>query len=218
MPELKAGLSRNFSRKEEDANLWLLMMKAYFAMNPSLYEEKNKILAFLNKMNIGCGKSFTEGWLMKCTNKNVKDEDWTFTRIEANFIEKFIPSNQASNAWHALAHMTMKEEPFKGDFHKFKAEFKLEAAWLGVTNKHILMDMFGRAISTNQAFKMTALLKEPKDHKVWLHKAGQFYNTAIWMKKLQGGTQYLPSSSNPQKTSWDPNAMDVDQIYLTLVQ
>ena len=53
MPELKAGLPENFSRKEEDANLWLLQMKAYFTLNPSLYEEKNWILTFLNKMDKG---------------------------------------------------------------------------------------------------------------------------------------------------------------------
>ena len=51
MPELKARLPGNFSGREEDANLWLLQMKAYFALNPSLYEEKNRILAFLNKMD-----------------------------------------------------------------------------------------------------------------------------------------------------------------------
>ena len=55
MPEIKAGLPRNFSRKGEDANLWLLAMKAYFTMNPSLYgnKEKNKILVLLNKMDAG---------------------------------------------------------------------------------------------------------------------------------------------------------------------
>ena len=139
MPELKAGLSRNFSGWEEDANLWLLAMKAYFAMNPSLYEEKNWILAFLNKMDAGCGKSFAKGWLMKCTNKTIKDKDQTFAKIEANFIGKFIPSDQASKAWHTIIHMQMEDEAFKGDFHKFKSEFELEAAQSGVTDKHILL-------------------------------------------------------------------------------
>ena len=68
MPELKASLPRNLSGKEEDANLWLLTMKVYFTMNSSLYEEKNKILAFLNKMDTGHGKSFAKGWLMKCSS------------------------------------------------------------------------------------------------------------------------------------------------------
>ena len=146
MPELKAGLPGNFSSKKENANLWLLMMKAYVAINPTLYEEKNKILAFLNKMDTGCGKSFAEGWLMKCADKNVKDKDQTFTKIEANFIVKFIPPNHTSKAWHALAHMKMKGDPFNSDFHKFKAEFELKAAQSGVTYEHILMDMLGKAV------------------------------------------------------------------------
>ena len=55
MPKLKAGLPGNFSGREEDANLWLLTMKAYFALNPSQYEDKpkNKILVLLNKMDQG---------------------------------------------------------------------------------------------------------------------------------------------------------------------
>ena len=119
---------------------------------------------------------------MKCADPSVHNKDQTFEKIEANFIEKFIPSDWASKAQHALAHMTMEGEPFKGDFHKFKSKFKLEAAQSGVTDEHILMDMLGRAISANLTFKMTALLEELKDHKAWLHKAGQFYDAAIRMK------------------------------------
>ena len=218
MPELKAGLPGNFSGREEDANLWLLQMKAYFALNPSLYEKKNQILAFLNKMDQGRGKSFSEGWLMKCADSNVKDEDQTFLKIKANFIEKFIPSDCTSKAQHSLAHMRMEGEPFNSDFHRFKSEFELEAARSGVTDEHILMDMLGRAVSSNLAFKMMALLKEPKTHKLWLHKAGQFYDAAIRMRKLQGGTNYIPASTGPRKNSRDPMAMDINWIYLTLVQ
>ena len=75
MPELKASLPKNFSSRQENTNLWLLTMKAYFAMNPTLYDEKNKILVFLNKMDVGQGQSFTEGWLMKCADQNIKDKD-----------------------------------------------------------------------------------------------------------------------------------------------
>ena len=167
-----------------DANLWLLAIKVYFAMNPSLYEEKNKILAILNKMDASPGKSFAKGWLMKCPNENIKDKDWTFARIKANFIAKFIPSNHATKAWHSLMHIRMEGEPFNGDFHKFKSKFEHKAAPSGVTNEHILMDILGKAVSANLAFKMMVLLEELKDHKVWLHKTGQFYNAAVQMKKL----------------------------------
>ena len=80
------------------------------------------------------------------------------------------------------------------------------------------MDMLGRAVSSNLAFKMMALLEEPKTHKLWLHKASQFYDTAIHMKKLRGGTNYIPTSFMTRKNTKDPMAMDIDRIYLTLVQ
>ena len=128
MLELKAGLPGNFSGKEEDTNLWLLQMKAYFALNLTLYEEKNKILAFLNKMDQGRGKSFSEGWLMACANPEVKPEDRTFEKIEADFVEKFIPTDRASRSRHALSLMKMEDPPFNGDFHKFKSEFEIEVA------------------------------------------------------------------------------------------
>ena len=80
-------------------------MKAYFAMNAFLYEKQNEILAFLNKVDIGCSISFGKGWLMKCTKKNIKDKDQTFTKIEADFIAKFNPSDHTSKAQHGLVHM-----------------------------------------------------------------------------------------------------------------
>ena len=218
MPELKAGLPGNFSGTEEDANLWLLQMKAYFALNPTLYQEKNKILAFLNKMDTGRGKSFSEGWLLKCADPNIKDEDRTFEKIEADFIEKFIPTDRASRSRHSIATMRMEDPPFNGDFHKFKSEFEIEVARSGVTDEHILIDLLGKAVSANLAFKMTALLEEPTTHKAWLHKAGQFYDAAIRMKKLRSGQGYVPAHSGPKKTTKDPMAMDVDRIYLSPTQ
>ena len=130
---------------------------------------------------------------MKCASPNIKDEDWTFLKIETDFIEKFIPTDHASKARYSLAHMQMEGEPFHGDFHKFKSEFELEAARSGITDKHILMD-------------------------IWLYKAGQFYDAAIRMRKLRGGTNYIPASTGPRKNSRNPMAMDVDWIYLTLAQ
>ena len=218
MPELKAGLPGNFSGTEEDANLWLLQMKAYFALNPSLYQEKNKILAFLNKVDKGRGKSFSEGWLITCANPNVKDEDRTFDKIEADFVEKFIPTDRASRSRHSLSTMKMEDPPFNGDFHKFKSEFEIEVACSGVTNKHILIDLLGKAVSANLAFKMTALQEEPTSHKQWLHKAGQFFDATLRMKKLRSGQGYTPAHSRPKKSSQDPMAMDVDRIYLSPTQ
>ena len=114
--------------------------------------------------------------------------------------------------------MKMEDPPFNGDFHKFKSEFEIEVARSGVTDEHILIDLLGKAVSANLAFKMTALLEEPTSHKVWLYKVGQFYDAALRMKKLQGGHGYVPTHAGPKKTARDPMAMDVDRIYLSPTQ
>ena len=36
---------------------------------------------------------------------------------------------------------------------------------MGVTDEHILINLLGKAVSANLAFKMTALLEEPTTHK-----------------------------------------------------
>ena len=146
---------------------------------------------------------------MKCTDTNISNEERTFNIIEALFIETFIPTDETSKARHTLVLMKMEGEPYHSNFCKFKSDFKLEAAQSRVTNEHILMNMLGRAVSSNLAFKMMALLEEPKTHKLWLQKAGQFYNTAQQMRKLQEGTTYLPPFGH-RKTTKDPMAMDVD--------
>ena len=217
MPKLKAGLPKNFFGNEEDANLWLLSMKAYFTLNLALYEDKpwNKILAFLNKMDQGHGKSFTEGWLIKCGDPAFADT--IFEKIEEDFKKKFIPTNQASQSQHTLADMRQEDNHFKGNFHKFKVKFELEAAHSGVTDEYILKDMLGHAISANLAYKMTALLKEPAIHKELLKKAGQFYDAALQMKKLWGGKTYIPPAM-PRKNQHNPMAMDVNWLYFTPVQ
>ena len=112
--------------------------------------------------------------------------------------------------------MRMEDPPFKGDFHKFKSEFEIEVARSGVTDERILIDLLGKAVSANLAFKMTALQEEPTSHKQWLLKAGQFFDAALRMKKLRSGQSYTPA--HPGKSTKDPMAMDVDRIYLSPTQ
>ena len=53
-PEIKAGLLKDFSGRNEDATQWLLAMKAYFIMNLTVYtDEKTRLLIMLNKMSKG---------------------------------------------------------------------------------------------------------------------------------------------------------------------
>ena len=52
--ELKAALPADFSGKSSDASQWIKAMKAYFALNSTLYSSnEDKVTTTLNKMSEG---------------------------------------------------------------------------------------------------------------------------------------------------------------------
>jgi len=96
--------------------------------------------------------------------------------IVHNFEKVFLPTDKTSRARTALADLQMKGLPFRGDFHGFHSSFELEAGKSGVKVENVLKDMLKQAVLTDLTFKMTYLENEPKTYKVWLTKAGQFYD------------------------------------------
>jgi len=51
--DVKAGLPEDFSRRNEDARWWILVMSAYFNMCGLRYTEKQMKLILLNRMSKG---------------------------------------------------------------------------------------------------------------------------------------------------------------------
>ena len=83
--ELTAGLSNDFSGKEEDAMRWILSMKAYFIINSKTYDEKAQMLVKLNKMSAGRGATFTKGWYLRLANNDIPLEQKTFVKLDKDF-------------------------------------------------------------------------------------------------------------------------------------
>ena len=137
---------------------------------------------------------FSEGWLSKIANDDVLEDDKTKALIVQDFEKVFLPTDKTSMARTALADLWMEGLPFKGDFHRFRSAFELEARKSGVVDESILRDMLRQAVSTDLAFKMTSLENEPKTYKDWLMKAGQFYDVIQRLKQLWSGSHtYVPS-------------------------
>jgi len=151
-------------------------MSAYFNMCGTRYTNKQMKLILLNKMSKGQGANFSEGWLSKITNNEVPEDDKTKELIVQDFEKVFLPTDKTSRARAALADLQMEGPPFRGDFHRFRSAFELEAGKSGIVDENILKDMLRQAVSTDLAFKMTSLENEPKTYKDWLTKAGQFYD------------------------------------------
>jgi len=219
--DVKAGLSEDFSGRNEDARRWILAMSTYFNMCRPRYTEKQMKLILLNKMSKGRGADFSKGWLSKIADDTVPEEHKSKELIVHDFEKVFLPTDKTSRAWAALANLHMEGPPFRGDFHGFCSSFELEAGKSGVENENVLKDLLRQAVSTDLAFKMTSLENELKTYKDWLTKAGQFYDVTQRLKELCSGSHtYVPSGGyRLSSTSHrDPNAMDVDVLRLSPTQ
>ena len=107
--ELKAALPTDFSGKSSDASWWIKAMKAYFAINPTLYSADNdKIMMTLNKMSKGRGTSFAEIWYDKMADSSIKASDKIFDKFAENFETTFYPFDTKATACLDLSKLIQK--------------------------------------------------------------------------------------------------------------
>ena len=107
--ELKAALPADFSGKSSDAPRWSKAMKAYFAINPTLYTSDNdKIMTMLNKMSDGRGASFAEMWYDKMADYAVSSSQKTFDKFTKDFEETFFPFDTKATARLELSKLTQR--------------------------------------------------------------------------------------------------------------
>jgi len=124
-------------------------MSAYFNMCGIWYTGKQMKLILLNKMSKGQGADFSEGWLSRIADNTILEDEKTKELVILNFEKVFLPTDKTSRAQAALADLRMKGTPFKGDFHRFRSAFELEAGMSGVEDQNILKDMLRQAVSTD---------------------------------------------------------------------
>ena len=137
--KFKAGLPKDFSRKNDDTTCWLLAMKAYFIINKRVYtEDATTVLIFLNKLSKGRGATFTEGWYMKLANPGIPDSEKTFKKVCKAFEEAFIPKDLKDRARQTIYSLSMDQ--FNGDFNEYSTAFKLAQVHCRVDDDSILVD------------------------------------------------------------------------------
>ena len=96
--ELSAGQPKDFSREEEDANQWILTMKAYFDINRDIYDEKAWVLITLNKIGRGRGTTLSKGWYLKLDDEEIPNSEKTFKKLCDAFALAFISKDIADQA------------------------------------------------------------------------------------------------------------------------
>ena len=153
--ELKAALPADFSGKSSDAPRWSKAMKAYFAINPTLYTSDNdKIMTMLNKMSEGRGASFAEMWYDKMADSAVSSSQKTFDKFTKDFKETFFPFDTKATAHLELSKLTQRsfkrEEGTNSDgskrylkddgFQRYITDFQNVASKTGITDESTLVE------------------------------------------------------------------------------
>jgi hypothetical protein len=90
--ELKAALPADFSGEPADAMRWIKAIKAYFALNSTIYSTDDaQVLTALNKMGKGRGVYYSEMWYDRMADSNVPPSEKTFAKFQENFESTFSP-------------------------------------------------------------------------------------------------------------------------------
>ena len=110
--ELKATLSANFSKKNNDATQWIKAMKAYFIRNLTLYTSNSaKVMTTLNKMSSRRGAPYAETWYDKMVNTSIANLEKTFDKFIQDFESTFYPFDTKVTAHNEL--LSLRQTSFK---------------------------------------------------------------------------------------------------------
>ena len=191
------------------------------------YDEKPQTLVTLNNMSTERGATFTEGWYLKLANNDIPPNQKTFTKLDEDFHQAFIPKDLEGWACQEVNSLTM--EQFRGDFDQYSSAFRLAQAWSGIDLDSILVDALQWGVSNQLAIMMTTSVLPFGQEKTgwkweqWLNKAGEFYRNVVRLQEIRRRDDNIIPRSSPQKWTpfWkktpvpDPDAMDMDWINLS---
>ena len=213
--ELKVGLPEDFSGNSKDSNRWMLSLQAYFEMNSSIYNDKAKLLTALNKMSKRRGKPFSEGWFYKLNNAIIPDSEKTQDKMVASFKMTFYPFNIQNKARRTMNHLVQNLRDHEEGFQKYIMDFQLATAQTGIKDEEILIEAFTTGLDPSLGQMVLSVKDIPTMLNEWIRQASKFHAQQKQITALQGGgsiRSFLP------RTTQDPNAMDIDAIYLSPVE
>ena len=212
--ELKAGLPEDFSGNSEDSNRWMLFFQAYFEMNSSIYNNKAKLLTALNKMSKGRGKPFSEGWFYKLNDATIPDSEKTWDKMVASFKTTFYPFDIQNKA-RTMNRLVQNLRDHEKGFQKYVADFQLATAQTGIKDEETLIKAFATELDPSLGQMVLSVKDIPTTLNKWIRQASKFHAQQKRITALQEGgsiRSFLP------RTTWDPNAMDIDVICLSPIE
>ena len=221
--EIKTALPGPFSGKISEASRWLKAMDAYFLINPTMYSsDELKLALILSKMDVGKGIAFSEKWYDKLQNSAIKAEDKTLAKFVEDYNENFNPLDAKVRARRDLSKLVQKpgkdEDGTPNDgFQEFINEFENLSTKAQFEDKLTAVTQFSTGLDRQLSTMILSMQDPPDSLEGWIAKAKTFHNQKLRIDELRKGTRYSnfrTQSSTSTRTTFDPNAMEVDAVRL----
>ena len=198
-------------------------MNTYFSINPKIYHlDELKIALILSKMDAGKGVAFSEKWYDKMANSSVKPKEKTLAEFTKDYNQNFNPFNTKLRARRDLSKLVQKpgkdEDRTPNDgFQDYINKFENLATKAQFEDKLTVATQFSAGLDWQLSTMILSMASLPNDLPGWIEKAQLFHKQKLHIDELRRSTCYpgfgFPNAS-PSQTLRDPNAMDVDSVWL----
>ena len=198
-------------------------MKAYFSINPGIYSsDEIKITLILSKMGTRKGVSFSEKWYDKMASTTVKAEEKTFDKFVADYDQNFNPFDTKVKVCHNISRLLQKpgkdEDGTSNDgFQEYINEFENLATKAQFEDKLTAVTHFLTGLDKQISTMILSMASPPDTLEEWIEKAKLFHSHKLCINELcnRGHYHSFQSQSSPStRTTWDPDAMEVDFMKL----
>ena len=216
--ELKLGQPSTFDGNPKKARAWINNTQLYLLINKDIYNHNDKRIVFaLSFMKEGAAGL----WALTKTETTLANNPPGF-RTWANFLKKFSDSFILENTREqAIAWLSTTKVNNKIDILDYILKFKNNTTLSGITNQNILINFFSRGIPTQLIRRIYSMDTIPTTMEKWYQQTLHFKQVWERTNEITKGRNnpFLPfwdnrNNNNHNQKKQDPNAMDVDAIWI----
>jgi hypothetical protein len=207
--KLRAGAPIAFNGSIKKASQWLHSVKAYFAVNTTVYNtDEKKVITALTYMTEGMAAAWSDTFYQLCKGRTTKYGTWVDFKKE--FRDMFIPADASIVALNKIQKLKQQKS-----LTSYVAEFCALEAVANIKESHVLIHMFNLGLNNNLLCTIHMMGEIPTDFDKYVTAVMKIEsninrgNTTISLTNTNHYRNYCPQFKPQRK---DDNAMDVDRL------
>jgi hypothetical protein len=208
--ELHAGAPVAFDGSIKKASRWLHSIKAYFAVNATIYNtDEKRVITALAYMTEGTASSWSDMFYQLCEGGTAKYGTW------ANFEKEFRNMFVLADASIVTLNKIQKLKQLQKSLTSYIAEFRSLMAIANIKESHVLIHMFNLGLNDTLLRAIHMMGDIPTDFDKYVTAVTKIdsninrRNTTISLTNANRYHNYHPQFKLQKK---DDNTMDVDHL------